>query len=90
MEGAAQACQDQGLSFLPVAAETLGGLHKTACEQIKRIGTSVARQSGGDERIATRQLYQRFALTLMRGNAALLISRSPDADVLPPEVDGAA
>ena len=88
-QGAAQACQDQGLSFLPVAVETLGGLHKTACEQIKRIGTSVARQTGGDERISTRQLYQRFALTLMRGNAALLISRSPDADILPPEVDGA-
>ena len=27
VEGAAQACQEQGISFLPFALETLGGFH---------------------------------------------------------------
>ena len=43
VQGAAQACQDQGIAFLPIAMETLGGFHKVALEQVKRIGAAVAR-----------------------------------------------
>ena len=88
VQGAAAACQEQGLSFLPIAAETLGGLHQVAVVQLKRLATALARQSGEDEGIATRQLFQRFALGLMRGNAVMLVSRSPDDDQLGPEIGG--
>ena len=46
MQGAAQACQQQGLGFLPVAVETVGGFHVAAVEQVKRIGAALARHQG--------------------------------------------
>ena len=45
-----------------------------ALEEVKIIGAAVARHQGSDERVATRQLFQRLSLTLMRGNAALVTS----------------
>ena len=68
--------------------ETLGGMHKVAVEQMKRLGVAVARHQGSDERVATRQLFQRLSLTLMRGNAALVTSRRPDDDFAAPFIDG--
>ena len=88
VEGAAQACQEQGISFLPVAVETLGGFHKVAVEQIQRIGAALSRHQGIEENIAIEQLFQRMSLTLMRGNAALMMSRRPDSDLAAPEIDG--
>ena len=41
-------------------------------EEVKKIWAAVARHQGSDERVATRQLFQRLSLTLMRGNAALI------------------
>ena len=88
VQGVAEACQEQGLVFLPVALETLGGFHKVAVEQVKKIGAAVARHQGSDERVATRQLFQRLSLTLMRGNAALILGRRPDSDFVASEIDG--
>ena len=80
VQGAAQACQDQGIAFLPIAIETLGGFHKVAVEQVKRIGVAVARHQGVLETVAVKQLFQRLSLTLM--------TRKPDSDLAPAEVDG--
>ena len=88
VQGAAEACQAQGLVFLPVALETLGGFHRVAVEQVKKIGSALARHQGSDEQVATKQLFQRLSLTLMRGNAALILGRRPDGDVANAEVDG--
>ena len=82
------AAQQQGLAFLPIAVETLGGFHKAAVEQVKRIGAALARHQGCEEHVAVRQLFQRLSLTLMRGNAAMLMSRRPDDEFPPAEVDG--
>ena len=57
-------------------------------EEVKKIWAAVARHQGSDERVATRQLFQRLSLTLMRGNAALILGRRPDSDFVVPEVDG--
>ena len=86
--GAAAACQLQGLVFLPLAVETLGGLHRVAVEQLKRLGAAVGRHQGSDERVSSRQLFQRLSLTLMRGNAALIIGRRPDDDIASAQIDG--
>ena len=40
VQGAAAACCEQGITFLPIAAETLGGLHRVAVVQLKRLATS--------------------------------------------------
>ena len=58
-----------------------------ATKQVKRIGAALARHQGSDEKAASRQLLQRMSITLMRGNAAMLMSRRA-GDLAPPEVDG--
>ena len=88
MRDTADACRQQGLVFLPIALETLGGMHHQAISQLKRLGTAMARHTGSDERETVSQLVQRISLHLMRGNAAMITSRRPDVDFLPPELDG--
>ena len=34
-------CRRQGIEFIPVAAECLGGWHATAVEQIKKLGSAL-------------------------------------------------
>ena len=46
VNGAAEACREQGIVFLPLAVETLGGLHKTAVQQMKRLAAALARHTG--------------------------------------------
>ena len=88
VQGAAAACQEQDLVFLPIAMKTLGGLHQVAVVQLKRLVPALAWQAGEDRGVATRQLFQRVALGLMRGNAVMMVSRSPDDDMIAPEVGG--
>ena len=80
--------QEQGLVFLPIAMETLGGLHQVAVVQLKRLVPALAWQAGEDRGVATRQLFQRVALGLMRGNAVMMVSRSPHDNMIAPEVGG--
>ena len=53
-----------------------------AVNQLKRLGSALARHSGSEEREAVSQLFQRISLHLTRGNAALLTGRHPEADFL--------
>ena len=43
---------------------------------------------GSGEREVIGQLMQKISLHLMRGNAGMITSRRPEADFLPPELDG--
>ena len=85
---AGEACRAEGISFIPVAADTLGGLHSVAVEQVKKLGSSLARHQGQEEQEVVRHLFQRLSLVLMRGNAQLLVNRMPPDDVPDGEVDG--
>ena len=49
MRGAADDCQRQGVAFIPLAFESLGGWHKTVEVQVKRIAQALARQTGREE-----------------------------------------
>ena len=61
--------------------ETLGGWH-----QVKRLGSALARQTGGEEGETIRHLCQRLAVLLAKDNSALFLNRLP---VFPPtEIDG--
>ena len=80
---AGEPCRQQGISFIPLAADTFGGWHGVAIEQVQKIGRALARQSGEDEDQTTRHLFQKLSLLLMKGNSALLINRVPVVDVDP-------
>ena len=82
----AEACRQEGLVFLPIAMETLGGFHAGAVTQVKKIASALARKNGKEESVVTSQLFGRISLNLMRGNALMLSSRL-QADC-PPHVDG--
>ena len=86
MRDTAEACRVQGLLFLPIAIETLGGFHSVALGQVRQLGQALARKKGCDDREPIGQLFSRISVTLMRGNAMMLSTRSPD--VVNAEVDG--
>ncbi len=87
MRSAFEACRAQRVSFIPLPVETLGGWHPEAEKQISRIGRELARSSlGTDQKTASNHLFQRLSLSLQKGNAALLLSRS--TDVQQPDILG--
>ena len=83
-----EACRLEGIAFIPVAADTLGGWHNVAVQQIKKLGAVLARHRGEEEHIEVRHLFQRLSLLLMRGNASLLVNRIPAEDEVDPAVEG--
>ena len=62
---------------LMAVVETLGGWEEQAERQIKRLGAALARHTGQEEAEKTRHLFQRLAVLLAKGNAALFLNRLP-------------
>ena len=60
------------LVFIPLVVKTLGSWEEQAVSQIKRIGAALAIQTGQYEAEKQKQLFQRLAVLLARGNADLL------------------
>ena len=71
MADSAEDCQREGILFLPMAAES---------QQGDKLASALARHTGEDERVASRQLWQRLAVTLQKGNTALVLNRTPAAN----------
>ena len=87
MRSSFNACDAQRISFIPLPVETLGGWHAEAEKHIARLGRELARStSGTDYKTSTNHLFQRLSLTLQKGNAALILSRT--TDVLSPDIVG--
>jgi hypothetical protein len=78
-------CQAVGVTFVPLAFETLGGCSDAAADTISSIGRLLGQRLGIAPAEATRHLFQRCAISLWRGNAALWIHRCPS---LASSVDG--
>ena len=68
----------EGIKFIPIVAETLGGWDKVAVEEIKRLGKAHARQAGESEELTCRRLWQKLGLLVQKGNCALFNNRFPD------------
>ena len=79
MRGAADDCERQGVNFIPLAFESLGGWHRTAVQEVKKIAQALARQTGRDESECCSHAISRLSLLLMKGNSAILINRIPSA-----------
>ena len=66
------ACCSSGTDFVPLVAETLGGLAEDTISTITSISRAIAdRSSSPDPAATSRHLFGRLAITLWRGNAAL-------------------
>ena len=79
MDKSWQPCNQQGIVFLPLAVESLGAWHKSAIQEVKKLGSLLARHTGEEEAITTKHLFQQLSLALVKGNAALLNNRNPGA-----------
>ena len=83
---AGQAYLSQGIKFQPLPVETFGGWHQQAINVISKIGLQLARHQGSDESEVKKHLFEGLSILLMRSNAALILSRSPD--FAPSNIDG--
>ena len=86
MRSAADDCRAQGISFLPMAVESLGGWHEVAVNQVKKLASALARQEGRQEGEVVAHAFQRLAIILQKGNAKILLNRIPHSTGGP--VDG--
>ena len=79
MRAAYDACDAQRVSFIPLPVETFGGWHPLAERQISRLGRELARSpANASQEVSSKHLFQRLALSIQKGNAALILSRSTD------------
>ena len=79
-------CREQGIKFIPIVAESLGGWHKVALEQFTKLGSALARHTGQEEGEKVGHLIKRVAILLQRGLSGMLLNRIPGHP--PAEIDG--
>ena len=74
-----QGCEDQGITFIPLAVETLGGWSPLAVKTLRRIAILADARLGTrrDALAATPRLMQMLSICVMRGNANMLVTRAP-------------
>ena len=78
-------CQRVGVSFLPMAVESLGGWSRDALSTIRLIGHHLGTRIGLPPKDVSHHLLQRLSVTLWRFNAQMWLNRSP---TVLPLVDG--
>ena len=79
-------CRASGLDFVPLVAETLGGLAEDTIKTINNISRAIENRCGSSNSTPTNShLFGRLAVALWRGNASLWLHRLP---TLPPSLDG--
>ena len=84
--GALEDCRRQGIKFIPLAVESLGGWHESAVAEIRKLAAALARQTGQEERECRSHLFQRLSVSLVKGNCSLFVNRIPENTAA--EVDG--
>ena len=70
-------CREAGIVFKPLPMDTLGAWSETMVTEVRRMGSSLARQTGGEESEVIRHLIQRIAVVLARMNATMILNRAP-------------
>ena len=58
-------------------AESLGGWHKVGLEQLRKLGSALARHTGQEEGETISHLLTRASVLLQKGLSALLLNRIP-------------
>ena len=72
IRGVAEDCQRQGLAFIPIVGEALGGLHDVAVANVRKLANALSLHTGQDLSEVTAQGFRRVAMLLQRGNAQIL------------------
>ena len=62
-------------------ANSLGGWHKTAITQFRKLGSALSKNTGTEESICTNQIFTRGSVLIQKGLAALILNCTPN---LPP------
>ena len=78
-------CTAEGLAYVPMAVDTLGGWHPLALDTINRLTLELARATNGELGVVRQR--QRLGVLFLRDNVAMLYARTPS--FASPEVDGA-
>ena len=71
MSAAAEDCSREGIALIPLDMESLGGRHKVAVKEVRKLGVALGRHTGQEEGEAVSHLFQRLSILLVKGNAAL-------------------
>ena len=79
------AYQAVGISFIPLAIESLGGLIDTTSDTISSISRLLGQRLGISTCESTCHLFQKISLSLWRGNATACVNCTPS---LTPSFDG--
>ena len=58
-------------------AESLGGWHKVALEQLHKLSSALARHRGQEESEQFDHLVKRVSILLQKGLASMLMNRTP-------------
>ena len=77
MRGTAELCDQQGIAFIPIVAESMGGWHKVALEQLRKLGSALARHTGQEEGETIGHLLTRASILLQKGLSSLLLNQIP-------------
>ena len=67
MTSAGASCQAEGITFIPLVFESLGGWEDRAVKELKKLASALARHSGEDEADTWRKLIVRISILLMKG-----------------------
>jgi hypothetical protein len=71
----AEACDEAGVDFIPLAVETFGGWAPQARAAIKKIAGYWGARKGRPREKAVNEVHQTLSVTLQRGNAAMMVAR---------------
>ena len=75
MSGDAVACQREGIKFLPLVIQTLGGWYRE--QEVRKLGDAKGRHSSQEEDEADRHAFTQLSILLQRVNAAILSNQIP-------------
>ena len=59
-----EACQQEGILFIPIPFETFGGLHQKSISVISKISRALSSQSGKEPSEVSSHLFQRLGVLL--------------------------
>ena len=79
-------CQTNGISFVPLVVETLGGWDPDAVHFLQTFAKLSSSRSFSNPSLVVRHFFQRLSVVLQRANAALIANRAPPPP--PPHVIG--
>ena len=77
MRGQGEVCRSQGITLVPAVVESLGSCGEELIRVVRRLARALARHTGQEEKDVLRHQWGSLAISLQRGNAAILGNRIP-------------